>query len=86
MPRLETIDLSHNCLDDIQRLQNLSALTRVSLRSNRIEQLNSLHTKLGNIKSLDLSGNQLRSLQGSCLSMRAEFILKTIHHLVFRTL
>ena len=75
MPRLETIDLSHNRLDDIQRLQNLSALTRVSLRSNHIEQLHSLHTKLGNIRGLDLSGNQLRSLQGSCFSMRACIII-----------
>ena len=64
MPRVEYLDVSQNQLEDIQQLQFLSALTHVDLSYNRICTLNSLHTKLGNIKSLALHHNKLESLLG----------------------
>ncbi len=64
MPRCEYLDLSHNKLEDIQNLNYLSSLGHLDLSSNSIRMLNSLHTKLGNIKSLNLQGNKLESLLG----------------------
>ena len=67
MPRCEYLDLSHNKLEDIQNLNYLSSLGHLDLSSNSIRMLNSLHTKLGNIKSLNLQGNKLESLQGESI-------------------
>ncbi len=64
MPRCERLDLSHNHLSDIANLNNLSALTHLDLAHNNIRALNSLHTKLGNIKTLNLAGNKIESLLG----------------------
>lgn len=64
MPKVEYIDLSHNQLDGIQELQNLSSLTHLDLSYNRFHLLDSLHTKLGNVKSMNLAGNKLESLSG----------------------
>lgn len=64
MPSVEYLDLSHNKLEDIQHLQHLSSLTYVNLSHNRFTALNSLHTKLGNIKTLVLHNNKLESLLG----------------------
>ena len=65
LPVLEYLDLSHNDLETVEQLQHLSCLTHVNLASNNIRMLNSLHTKLGNITSLNLAENHLESLQGN---------------------
>lgn len=64
MPRVEFLDLSDNELEDVQHLQHLTELNSVDLSNNNIHILNSLHTKLGNIKALCLAGNRLESLLG----------------------
>ena len=64
MPRLETLDISNNKLQDIEHLQHLSSLVSLNLSNNNIRQLESLHTKLGNVKYLNLSSNKLESLKG----------------------
>ena len=65
LPRVEVLDLSYNKLDTIEHLNWLSQLTVLNLSCNNICHLDSLHTKLGNLKKLDLSGNKLSSLSGT---------------------
>ena len=67
MPRCEFLDLAHNHMQDISNLNYLSALTHLDVSHNNIRNLNSLHTKLGNIKTLNLAGNKLESLLGELL-------------------
>ena len=75
MPKVEFIDLSHNQLDAIRELQNLSALTHLDMSYNKIRRLESLHTKLGNIKSINLAGNKLESLAGKADIKIVKFVL-----------
>nr|KAG5711325.1 hypothetical protein BaRGS_006022 [Batillaria attramentaria] len=64
MWRVENFDLSHNQLEGVQNLQWLSHLTHLDLSHNRLRVLDSLHTKLGNVKTLLLAGNLIESLHG----------------------
>ena len=64
MPRVEILDLSYNLLQSIQHLNWLSQLTHLDLSHNAIYHLDALHTKLGNLKILNLAGNKLDSLKG----------------------
>lgn len=45
-------------------LQHLYNLVHLDLSFNKLTVLESVHTKLGNIKTLNLSGNQLETLSG----------------------
>ena len=45
-------------------LSSLSDLEHLNLSNNRIEQLTEMHTKLGNVRSLNLAQNSLRRLDG----------------------
>ena len=65
MPKVKYLDLSHNKLQAIQELQHLPELTHVNLAHNKLKQMLALHTKFGNIKHLNVSSNQIESLQGS---------------------
>lgn len=44
--------------------QHLYNLVHVDLSYNKLSSLDGVHTKLGNIKTLNLAGNRLRSLSG----------------------
>lgn len=45
-------------------LQHLYNLVHLDLSFNKLTVLEGVHTKLGNIKTLNLSGNQLETLSG----------------------
>lgn len=45
-------------------LQHLYNLIHLDLSYNKLTVLEGVHTKLGNIKTLNLAGNQLESLSG----------------------
>ncbi len=45
-------------------LQHLYNLVHLDLSFNNLKVLEGAHTKLGNIKTLNLSGNQLETLSG----------------------
>ncbi|KAL8594707.1 hypothetical protein ACOMHN_051653 [Nucella lapillus] len=62
--RVEHLDLSHNQLEGVQHLQWLSHMTHLNLAHNRLRLLDTLHTKLGNLKCLLLQGNRIETLQG----------------------
>lgn len=64
MPRVVQLDLSNNKITTIQNLQWLSHMVHLDLSYNCIEQLDALHSKLGNLKTLNLAGNKLKELQG----------------------
>ena len=64
VPHVRTLNLSHNRLQGLPNLSNLSSLEELNLSNNRISQLKDLHTKLGNVKTLHLAVNQLRLLEG----------------------
>jgi Leucine-rich repeat (LRR) protein len=65
MPKVIRLDLSHNKITEIKHLQWLSHMTYLDMSYNDIEELEALHSKLGNLKTLNLAGNRLHSLQGS---------------------
>lgn len=44
--------------------QHLSNLVHVDLSYNKLSSLEGVHTKLGNIKTLNLAGNLLQNLRG----------------------
>ena len=63
---LQLLDLSNNEIDELpeRHLTHLFELKILDLSHNRLENIDSLHTKLGNIHTLDLSHNKIRSLVG----------------------
>jgi Leucine-rich repeat (LRR) protein len=61
---VEHLNLSHNQLEHLQHLHWLSQLTHLDLANNRLRVLDSLHTKLGNVKCVLLTGNLIESLHG----------------------
>jgi len=65
LPLVEVLDLSQNRLESIDNLGHLSSLHRLVLSHNVIRFIPSLHMKLGNVTTLDLSHNKLESLEGS---------------------
>lgn len=65
MPNVEKLNLSHNVIESIQNLQWLSQLTYLDLSHNNIRHVDSLHTKMGNVKIVKLAHNRLESLHGN---------------------
>lgn len=63
-PNLKSLVLNHNKLSSISNLTSLLHLTHLSVSYNLISICDHLHTKLGNILSLDLSQNSISSLEG----------------------
>lgn len=64
MPKLEALNLSHNRLHDLDNLHHLSHLVTFEASGNGFTLLDNLHTKLGNIKVLNLADNKIDSLAG----------------------
>lgn len=57
------LDLNHLALLSTPS-QHLYNLVHVDLSYNKLSSLEGVHTKLGNIKTLNLAGNLLRNLSG----------------------
>ncbi|VDN44026.1 unnamed protein product [Gongylonema pulchrum] len=55
-------------------MQHLTMLTELDLSYNAIENLDSWHTKLGNVKQLHLAGNKISSLNGLHKLYSLEFL------------
>lgn len=64
VPKLRNLNVSHNWLSSVANLSSLSDLEHLTLSNNRIEHLTEIHTRLGNVKSLNLAQNNLRRLDG----------------------
>lgn len=63
MPHIESLTLNNNVLSEISNVTLLPRLSELNLGSNSFTTLpENLHTKLGNIISIDLSQNKLTSL------------------------
>ena len=62
LPRLTTLDLSTNSIEQIGYLAALPALRHLDLSNNCLCDLPDLHTCLGNITRLQLSQNRIASL------------------------
>ena len=69
LPKTVELNLSHNRIKTIQHLQWLSHMTYLDLSHNAIETIEALHSKLGNLKTLNLSGNKLQTLKGKFLNL-----------------
>ncbi|MFW9992083.1 MAG: leucine-rich repeat domain-containing protein [Candidatus Odinarchaeota archaeon] len=64
LERLEILDLSHNKITEIQKLENLAdSLSLLDLSSNRIEIIEGLDN-LRSLKVLELSNNPISEIQG----------------------
>lgn len=63
VPFLWSLDLNHFPLFSL-RPQHLYNLVHLDLSYNKLSSLKGVHTKLGNIKTLNLAGNLLESLSG----------------------
>lgn len=64
LPRLRSLDLSHNSLHHITHLHDCSELSLLNLAYNRIRVLSNLHLVVGNVQKLNLSHNQIAMLDG----------------------
>ena len=64
VPQVRTLLLGVNLIKQIENLEGLSNLSDLELSDNHLESLELLHTKLGQITSLDLANNKIRSLAG----------------------
>ena len=64
LPILERLDLSYNDISQIEHLNHLSHLSHLDLSHNALVHVETLHSKLGNVRTLNLSGNKLKSLKG----------------------
>lgn len=63
LPHIESLILNNNLLSEISNITLLPMLSKIHLASNSFRSLpEDLHTKLGNIVSIDISQNQLSSL------------------------
>ena len=60
VPTVWTLDLNHATLLSMPP-QHLYNLVHVDLSYNKLSSLEGVHTKLGNIKTLNLAGNLLRN-------------------------
>lgn len=68
IPKTTRLNLSHNQICVIENLHWLSNMVHVDLSYNNIERAEALHSKLGNLKTLNLAGNRIASLQGGRLT------------------
>lgn len=64
MPNVSHLNLTQNKISTIDHLTHLANLSHINLSNNLILDCTKLHTKLGNIKTIDFSQNQIKSLQG----------------------
>ncbi|GFU03048.1 nischarin [Trichonephila clavipes] len=61
---VDKIDLSHNEIEVVENMETLSKLSVLVLSHNKIQDLEHLHTRLGNIHSLNLASNRIKYLHG----------------------
>lgn len=64
LPKLEKLTLDQNQIETIKNLDKLSSLSSLSLCENKISQCIDWHLELGNLITLNLSLNQIKSLIG----------------------
>lgn len=64
LPKLRKLNLSSNQIGTLSNVNCLPYLSELSLSDNRLTECVDCHLQLGNLVSLDLSQNQLRSLEG----------------------
>ncbi|KAF0297299.1 Nischarin [Amphibalanus amphitrite] len=62
LPRLTSLDLSTNAIEQVGHLAALPALRHLDLSNNCLSELPDLHTRLGNVTRLQLSQNRISSL------------------------
>ncbi len=63
--KTETLDLSYNLLETtIDHLQHLHFLQNLNLSNNRLHDVSDFNARVGNIRSLDLSYNELITTDG----------------------
>ncbi|XP_018578496.1 nischarin [Anoplophora glabripennis] len=65
-PNLKKLILNDNKISTISNLSSLSNLSYLSLSNNLITICNDLHTKVGNILTLNLSQNNIVTCKGFC--------------------
>jgi len=63
-PGLTELNLSSNSISKIEHLTGLPHLRNIDFSENRIKDIENLHTKIGQISSLNLSNNKIRNLHG----------------------
>ncbi len=63
-PKLKTLRVNHNQITKIENLTPLSDLSELEISENLISETKDLHTKLGQITSIDMSFNRIHSLVG----------------------
>merc|ERR1719369_1182248 len=63
-PNLIHLDLSSNSISEISNLTGLPHLRNIDLSCNKIKDIENLHTKIGQITTLNLSQNKIRALHG----------------------
>ena len=63
-PNVKTLLLGVNCIKNIENLETLSNLSVLEVSDNKLEEIEALHTKLGQVTRLDLANNKIRSLVG----------------------
>ncbi|XP_032217773.2 uncharacterized protein LOC5517346 isoform X3 [Nematostella vectensis] len=65
LPNIESLNLSHNCIEEINHLESLSELEVLDLSHNKLRAIpTNLNAKLGNIRKLNLANNQLSCVDG----------------------
>ena len=63
-PNLVHLNLSLNSISEISNLTGLPHLRNIDLSCNKIKDIDNLHTKIGQITTLNLSQNKIRTLHG----------------------
>ena len=63
-PKLQSVNFSSNSIEEITNLTGLPHLRTIDFNNNKIKDVESLHTKVGQIHSLSLSQNMIRNLHG----------------------
>ncbi|KAJ9599010.1 hypothetical protein L9F63_010467 [Diploptera punctata] len=64
MPNIEQLNLNNNKISALSNLTSLPHLSHLYLSANCFVEANDFHTKLGNIRYIDLSQNSISSLKG----------------------
>lgn len=64
MPKVTELILDSNNIDKIIHFRSLPLLSTLSLESNRLSDCQNLHTQLGQVTTLNVAQNQIRSLKG----------------------
>lgn len=64
MPKVTELILDSNNIEKILHFRSLPLLSTLSLESNRLSECLNLHTQLGQVTTLNVAQNQIRSLRG----------------------